>query len=107
MLVQQAEDVRKTAYKALVSRKSYFRPGEALMKGQLVWRKRHNFSRNMNSKLQARVLEAYEILDRIATGLYRAKNVINNNILVIPADHLIRCHLNLEQVKAIISKLGE
>ena len=107
VLVQQAEDVRKAAYKALVSRKSYFRPGEALAKGQLVWRKRHNFNRNMNSKLQARVLEAYEILDRVATGLYRAKNVINNNILVLPADHLIRCHLDLQQVKAIISKLGE
>ena len=95
------------SWRQLVGRKSFFRPDEALVRGQLVWKKRLSFNRNINFKLQSRVLEAYEILDRIATGLYRAKNVTTGSIIVVPSDQLIRCHLSLPEVKSIIEKLSD
>ena len=90
-----------------MGRKSFYRPDEALVSGQLVWRKRLPFNRNINHKLQARVLEAFEILDRVVTGLHRAKHVITGSVIIIPSDQLIRCHLSLPEIKAIIGKLRE
>ena len=107
ILAKQAEEVRMNSWRQLVGRKSFFRPDEALVRGQLVWKKRLSFNRNINFKLQSRVLEAYEILDRIATGLYRAKNVTTGSIIVVPSDQLIRCHLSLPEVKSIIEKLSD
>ena len=106
-LVRLGEDIRLGAYRTLVSNKSYFRPDEALAEGQLVWRKRLNFARNMNSKLQARVVEAFRVLNRLGTGLYRCQNVITDEIVIIPIDQLILCNLTLEQVKTIIEKLQD
>ena len=61
--------------------------------------KRHH---EVTSSSTARSLKLQDMLRNFDTSGGSA-----DNILVIPADHLIRCHLNLEQVKAIISKLGE
>ena len=61
----------------------------------------------MNSKLQARVVEAFSVLNRLGTGLYRCQNVITDEIVIIPIDQLILCNLTLEQVKTIIEKLQD
>ena len=105
-LVRLADDVRKGAYNTVVRNKQYFHPHESLRKGQIVWKKRLAFNRNLNSKLQEKVTEAFQVLDRVGTGMYRIKKVGTDEIQVVPVDHLIRTNLSLEQVKLILREIG-
>ena len=106
-LVRVSKEIREAAFKGLVRNKSYYRVDESLIKGQIVWRKRQSFLRNMNKKLQLKILEAYEVEERLGTGLYRVRNVENDEVLVLPVDQLVRCGLNKGEVLKILNELKQ
>ena len=78
---------------------------ESLQEGQFVWRKRQSFGVNVNRKLQFKIIEAYEILGRVATGLYRVKNVESGAVSILPIDQLIRTRLSLDEIRGVLGKL--
>ena len=106
-LVRISSMIRRAAFKGLIQNKSYYRVDESLTKGQLVWRKRQSFARNMNKKLQFKVIEAYEIMDRVGTGLYKVRNVETKEMLVLPVDQLIKCRLNREEVMKVLNEIKQ
>ena len=59
----------------------------------------------MAKKLQIKVIHAFEVLERVGTGLYKLKNVSNGELVILPADQLIRTRLTLEEIKQILQNL--
>ena len=106
-LIKIAEDVRKGAYRNLVHNKSYRFHEEGLVKDEIVWRKRQSFARNMASKLQDKIVQAFRVLDRVGTGLYKVVDVSTGNIQILPGEQLIRAGMSEEEVKGILVKLNE
>ena len=59
----------------------------------------------MARKLQVKVIHAFEVLERVGTGLYKLKNISNDELVVLPADQLIRTRLTLEEIRQILQQL--
>ena len=61
----------------------------------------------MSYKLQIKVTSAYEVVDRIATGLYRLKNIQTDEPIILPIDQLVRTSLTREQMLDVLRRLEE
>ena len=105
VLVKMAEDIRNHAWRSLVKNKEYHRPDETLYEGEIVWRKRLNFARNMKSKLQQKIVQAFEAVNRVGTGMYRLRNLLSGELVVLPLDQLIRTNLSKPEVMSILAEL--
>ena len=105
VLVKMAEDIRNHAWRSLMRNKEYHRPDETLYEGEIVWRKRLNFARNMNAKLQQKIVQAFEAVNRVGTGMYRLRNLLNGELVVLPLDQLIRTNLSKPEVLSILAEL--
>ena len=105
-LVKMYESVRMSAMLNLISHKSYTYPCQSLTEGRVVFRKRMSFARNMNRKLQIKVLTGYRVLERVGSGLYKLKNLMSDEVVILPVDQLVLTNLNKVQVKEILSKIG-
>ena len=101
------DDLRLGTYKSQVSRKNYFYPTDSLKRGTIVFQKRMQFNRHNNKKLQAKIIRAFEIIERVATGLYLVTDVTNGVRILLPIDQMVRTGLNLAEVKKMIEKLNE
>ena len=56
----------------------------------IVFRKRQAFATNMNKKLQSRIVKVYEIISRIGTAMFKMRDLINNDVIIVPADQIVR-----------------
>ena len=99
--------LRKSAYRGLVANKNYYYPSDKLTEGQIVFRKRMQFARHNSKKLQAKILEAFQIISRVGTGLYRAKNVSTSEVKLLPICQLIRTRLSINDVKSVLEELNK
>ena len=106
-LIMVMEKVRKGALMNLIGHKSYNYCDENLVKGQIVFRKRMSFGRHHNQKLQTKVLEAYKIVLKVASGVYDCENLITKERKTLAVDQLIRTALKEEEVKAMLIQLNE
>ena len=91
----------------LLKNKAYYYPNEALTEGAIVFRKRMQFARNMASKLQPKIVEAFVVKKRIGTSMYLCQNVMTDVQKLLPIDQLIRCRLNLVDTKALMKRLAD
>ena len=106
-LVRVYDNIRAAALYSLMQHKNFFSPKEALIAGQIVFRRKMCFSRNMSYKLQVKVTSAYEVVDRIATGLYRLKDIRTDEPIILPIDQLVRTSLTREQMLDVLRRLEE
>ena len=72
------DNIRLTAYKTMMMNKDYYYPMETLKEGQIVFRKRTSFSKNMSPKLQQKVMRAYKVVRKVASGLYELSDVMDD-----------------------------
>ena len=91
----------------LLKNKAYYYPNEALTEGAIVFRKRMQFARNMASKLQPKIVEAFVVKKRIGTSMYLCQNVMTDVQKLLPIDQLIRCRLSLVDTKALMKRLAD
>ena len=105
LLVKMFESVRLSSMVNLISHKCYKYPTESLSKGQIVFRKRMSFARNINKKLQVKILSGYQVKERVGSGLYKLRNILTNEIAILPVDQLIETNMNENQVRDILTKL--
>ena len=101
------DKLRAASLYTLIQSKNHFAPKEALVEGQIVFRRRLSFSRNLSYKLQVKVVSAFEVVSRVATGLYRLRNILTNELIVLPIDQLIRTSLTKEQMVEVLAKIAE
>ena len=104
-MVKLADEIRFHALRNLITNKQYHSHVEGLKEGQLVWRKRQCFSRNMSRKLQIKILQAFKVEARIGTGMYRLIDIQTNERIVLPSDQLIRTRLTELEMKDILKKI--
>ena len=104
-MTKLADEIRYHALRNLITNKQYNNHVEGLKEGQLVWRKRQCFNRNMSKKLQIKILQAFKIESRIGTGMYRLIDIQTNERLILPSDQLIRTRLTELEMKEILMKL--
>ena len=105
-LVKMFDDVRLSAYKNLLTYKNFYYPTEALKENAIVFKKRLSFARNMNPKLQNKIASGLRIISRVASGHYRAEDLMTGQIVIVPVEQLIRTNLNEAQVKEILGKMN-
>ena len=104
-MTKLADEIRYHALRNLITNKQYNNHVEGLKEGQLVWRKRQCFNRNMSRKLQIKILQAFKVESRIGTGMYRLIDIQTNERLILPSDQLIRTRLTELEMKDILMKL--
>ena len=104
-MVKLANEIRFHALRNLITNKQYYSHVEGLKEGQLVWRKRQCFSRNMSKKLQIKILQAFKVEARIGTGMYRLIDIQTNERIILPSDQLIRTRLTESEMKDILMKI--
>ena len=104
-LVKTTEEVRKSAFRNLLRNKNFYECNEALVEGQVVWRKRQAFATNVNRKLQFRIIQAFIVLKRVGSGLYKVEDIESGLIAILPVDQLIRTRLTIPEVKQILQRL--
>ena len=105
-MVRVSEMVRESALRTLASNKNFYKVNEGLKEGQVVFRKRMSFARHCNMKLQKKILEAYCVLARVGTGMYRLRNVVTNAIIVLPVDQLITTRLSVDEVIEMLVEIN-
>ena len=105
-LVTVMEMVRKGALINLIGHKSYLYPSENLETNTIVFKKRMSFSRHQNQKLQVKILEAYKIVSKVASGIYEARNLVTGEIRVLPVDQMVRTMLKEQDVLKILTDLN-
>ena len=59
-----------------------------------------------NKKLQIKVIEAFRIMNKVASGVYRVKNIITGEIKLIPIDQLIKTNLGDDEIREMLEKLS-
>ena len=106
-LVMIMEKVRRSALMNLIGHKSYNYRDENLEAGKLVFRKRMSFGRHNNQKLQTKVLEAYKIISKVASGVYACENIVTKEKKTLAVDQLIRTALRENEVRKMLIKLNE
>ena len=89
-LLKTYKEIRLSAYNNLVSYRDHKGVEPNLTEGMVVFRKRQAFATNMNKKLQSRVVTVYEVISRIGSSMFRLKDLLNNAIVVLPADQIVR-----------------
>ena len=101
------DEVREAAFRAIIRNKNFAYPNDSLSSGMVLFRKRQNFSRHSNKKLQYKVIDAYEVLKRVGSGTYLLLNLRTNKNEVLPVCQLIRTKLNKAEVMGILDKLDD
>ena len=79
---------------------------EELKEGELYFRRRQSFGVHCNRKLQIKVIEAFKILNKVASGVYRVQNLISGEVKFIPIDQLIKTNLNENEIREMLEKLA-
>ena len=105
-MVKMNEDIRKKAYQYLVSRKTFNYPTDALFEGQIVFKKRTQFSRHQNPKLQIKIIDAFEVLSRVGTGLYRVKHIIEDYECLLPICQMIETRLTRGEAQKVLREIN-
>ena len=106
-MVKMNEDMRKRAYQYLISRKTYTYPTDALYEGQIVFKKRTQFSRHQSHKLQVKIVDAFQVISRVGTGLYRVKHIMNGEECLLPICQMIETRLTLKEAQKILQEIVE
>ena len=100
---------RFAAFKNIVSYNNHINPQDEnsqLKAGEIVFRKRQSFNVNMNKKLQVKIIAAFKVLKRVGTGLYKLKDVVTGNEVLLPICQLIRSNLTELEVIDIINQIN-
>ena len=66
-----------------------------------------SFGRHNNQKLQTKVLEAYKIISKVASGVYACENIVTKEKKTLAVDQLIRTALRENEVRKMLIKLNE
>ena len=105
-LVRAMEAVRFGALRNLVNHKSFNFLEVELKEGELYFRRRQSFGVHCNRKLQIKVIEAFKIISKVASGVYKVKNIVTGEIKLIPIDQLIKTNLREDEIREMLEKLS-
>jgi len=89
-LLETYKEIRLSAYTNLISYRDHKGIEPNLTEGMIVFRKRQAFATNINKKLQSRIVKVYEIISRIGSAMFKMRDLINNDVIIVPADQIVR-----------------
>jgi hypothetical protein len=107
-LTEIHKKIQFEALQSVLKQRNYQNPQSdraILTKEEICFRKRMNFSKYQNSKLQAHVIQAVCIKSRVGTGAYRCQDITTGEFLTLPACQLIRSYLSKDQVTKILEEI--
>ena len=104
-MVVMSDEIRNAAYVNMVRNKNHYRPDEGLKENDVVFRKRTTFGRANNRKWQIKISDAFRVVVRVGTGLYKLINIRTNEPVILSGDQLIRTNLTEAEALLVIEKL--
>ena len=104
-IVKISNEVRWGAYRTYIRNRFYGHVGEGLSDKEIVWRKRQNFSTNMNRKLQNKISEVFQVIKKLGSNLYEVQNLRTLGHKVVPGDQLIRSNMSREEALEVLDRI--